>query len=159
MTTSNRRTITMERTYRASIDDVWELWTTIEGIESWWGPVGFTTEVVQLDLRPGGKLRYAMTATAPDQIAFMNSVGMPLTTNATLTYTEVTATQRLAYVHLADFIPDVTPYDVATLVEFHVEGPMVRMVMTFDAMHDDVWTERSVMGQESQLTKFEKALA
>ena len=27
--------IVIERTYEASIEDVWELWTTREGIESW----------------------------------------------------------------------------------------------------------------------------
>ena len=38
--TENQRNarITIERTYRASVEDVWDLWTTKEGIESWWGP-------------------------------------------------------------------------------------------------------------------------
>ena len=30
------RRISLERTYKASIDDVWDLWTTKEGLESWW---------------------------------------------------------------------------------------------------------------------------
>lgn len=33
-----RRRITIERTYQAPIEDLWDLWTTKEGIESWWGP-------------------------------------------------------------------------------------------------------------------------
>ena len=33
--------IVIERTYVASIEDVWELWTTKEGIESWWVLAGF----------------------------------------------------------------------------------------------------------------------
>jgi hypothetical protein len=157
MTSKTR--ITIERTYKASVEDVWDLWTTKEGIESWWGPDGFTTRVLKLDPRAGGELRYAMTATAPAQIEFMKKVGMPLTTEALLTYTEVTAHGRLAYIHLADFIPGVEPYDVATTVEFHSIGQNVRMVLTFDAMHDEVWTERAVMGHESQLGKLEKAIA
>lgn len=36
------RKIVIERKYAASIEDVWELWTTKEGIESWWGPDGFS---------------------------------------------------------------------------------------------------------------------
>jgi uncharacterized protein YndB with AHSA1/START domain len=160
--TTNNKTkprITIERTYKASVEDVWDLWTTKEGIESWWGPDGFTTEVLQLDLRAGGELRYAMTATAPAQIEFMKKVGMPLTTEGRLTYREVTTHRRLGYIHLADFIPGVEPYDVATTVEFHSNGQSVRMVLTFDAMHDEVWTERAVMGHESQLGKLEKAIA
>lgn len=160
-TTTNKTKprITIERTYKASVEDVWHLWTTKAGIESWWGPDGFTTKVLNLDLRAGGELRYAMTATALPQIEFMKKAGMPLTTEGRLTYTEVTPHQRLAYIHLADFIPGVAPYDVATTVEFHSSGQNVRMVLTFDAMHDEVWTERAVMGHESQLGKLEKAIA
>ena len=37
--------IVIERAYDASIKDVWALWTTREGIESWWGPEGFHKEI------------------------------------------------------------------------------------------------------------------
>ena len=154
----SKRRITIERTYEASLQDVWELWTTRYGIESWWGPDGFTTKVLELDLRAGGKLRYEMTATGPDQVHFMKSAGMPLTTEGRITYTEVVERKRLAYTHLADFIPRVEPYDVATVVEFHLLGKDVRMVLTFDAMHDEIWTRRAVMGHESQLGKLEMVI-
>src|SRR5205823_13949104 len=49
----DRPKLTVERTFRASIDEVWELWTTKDGIESWWGPDGFSVAVRDLDLRPG----------------------------------------------------------------------------------------------------------
>jgi hypothetical protein len=107
-----RRRITLERTYQAPVEDVWELWTTKEGIESWWGPDGFAVKVRKLDLRPGGELLYAMTAIAPAQVAFMKQAGMPLTTEAQITYAEILAPRRLAYTHRADFIPGVEPYDV-----------------------------------------------
>lgn len=61
--------------------------------------------------------------------------------------------RRLAYVHLTDFIPGVEPYDVATVVELHPDARGVRMVLTVDAMHDELWTQRSVMGWESELGK------
>lgn len=154
-----RGRITIERTYKACIDDVWSLWTTKPGIESWWGPVGFSTKVLKLDLRPGGELRYAMTATARAQVEFMKHAGMPLTNEGRITYREVVNQRRLGYIHLADFIPGVEPYDVATLVEFHSNGSSVHMVLTFDAMHDEEWTKRAVMGHESQLDKLEKAIA
>ncbi len=83
---------------------------------------------------------------------------MPLTTVGQITYTEVVSEKRLAYMNLADFVPDVAPYDVATLVEFHVVGKDVRMVLTFDVMHDEQWTQRAVMGHESQLGKLERLL-
>lgn len=148
----------MERTYTAALEDVWDLWTTREGIESWWGPDGFEVKVRHIDLRPGGELRYAMTAVGPPQVQFMKSARLPLTTQARLTYTEIVPRRRLAYVHLADFIPGVKPYDIATTVNLHPSGSGVRMILTFDAMHDEEWTHRAVMGRESELGRLAKAL-
>jgi uncharacterized protein YndB with AHSA1/START domain len=154
----SKRRITLERTFKASIEDVWDLWTTKEGIESWWGPDGFSVTVRKLDLRPGGVLEYAMTAVAPPQVEFMKKAGMPLTTEAKITYAEVVPPRRLAYVHLTDFIPGVEPYDVSTAVELTPSGDSVHLVMTFDAMHDEEWTQRAVMGWEMEFGKLAKVL-
>ncbi len=155
----SRRRITLERVYDADLQDVWDLWTTKEGIESWWGPGGFAVTVRTLDLRPGGLLLYAMTAIDPPQVEFMKKAGMPLTTEARITFTEVVPTRRLAYVHLADFIPGVEPYDVATVVELAPTPQGIRMTLTFDAMHSDEWTQRAVMGWESELGKLAALVA
>ena len=155
---TSKRKITIERTYKAAPQKVWDLWTTKEGIESWWGPDGFTVKVRKLELRPGGELQYAMTAIAPAKVEFMKQAGMPLTTEARATYGEIAVSQRLAYTHRADFIPGVEPYDIATVVEFHPKGQSVRMVLSFDAMHDEEWTQRAVMGWESELGKLEKTI-
>ncbi|HWA72696.1 MAG TPA: SRPBCC domain-containing protein [Polyangiaceae bacterium] len=156
---NKKRRVTLERVFRASLEEVWDLWTTKEGIESWWGPEGFQVTVRKLDLRAGGELLYAMTAVGPGQVEFMKKAGMPVTTEARITYTEVVAPVRLSYVHLTDFIPGVDPYDVATVVELHASGDSVRMQLTFDAMHSDEWTQRAVMGWESELGKLEGVLA
>lgn len=148
-----KKRVTLERVYRADIRDVWELWTTKDGIESWWGPGGFAVTVRKLDLRPGGELLYAMTAVAPPQVEFMKKAGMPLTQECRITFTEIVPLQRLAYVHLTDFIPGVEPYDVATVVELQRTPDGVRMVLTFDAMHNDEWTNRATMGWEGELGK------
>jgi uncharacterized protein YndB with AHSA1/START domain len=154
-----RRRITLERVYPADVQDVWDLWTTKDGIESWWGPGGFAVTVRKLDLRPGGELLYSMTATGPSQIGFMKKAGMPLTQELRITFTEIVPLRRLAYIHLADFIPGVEPYDVATVVELQRVAEGVRMALSFDAMHSDEWTERAVMGWNSELGKLEALIA
>ena len=53
---AGKQSITIERIYKAAIEDVWALWTTKDGIESWWGPGGFSVSVRKLDVRPGGDL-------------------------------------------------------------------------------------------------------
>lgn len=155
----SERKIVIECTYRASIENVWELWTTKEGIESWWGPEGFSVKVRELDLRAGGEMHYAMTAVDPAQVQFMKQAGMPLTTEAKLTYTEIVPGKRIAYTHRADFIPGIEAYNVGNKVEFFVAGGNVRMVLTLDPMHSDEWTQRAVMGMESQLGKLAGVIA
>jgi uncharacterized protein YndB with AHSA1/START domain len=155
---ATRRRLTIERTWKAPIEDVWALWTTKEGIESWWGPEGFTVTVHTLDLRAGGEITFAMTATAPEQVAFMKQAGMPVTTETRLIYTEVAAPRRLAFRNPVDFIPGVAPYDVETEVALTATDAGVRMVLTFDAMHDAEWTERMVQGRNSELVKLARVL-
>jgi len=145
--------VSIERTFNAAIEDVWELWTTKDGIESWWGPPGFEVKVRRLDVRRGGKLFYAMTAVASDQIEFLKKAGMSLTTESLVTYTDVVPLKRLAFTQLADFIPNVKPYEVATTVELSTHPQGVAMVLTLDAMHDEYWTKMAVMGWESELDK------
>jgi uncharacterized protein YndB with AHSA1/START domain len=153
-----RRRVSIERTFKAAIEEVWELWTTKDGIESWWGPDGFEVKVRKLDVRPGGELLYDMTAVAPDQIEFMKKAGMSVTTPSFVTYTEVVPLNRLAFTQLADFIPNVKPYQVAMTVEFETSPQAVRMVLTLDAMHDEYWTNMAVMGWENELDRLEKRL-
>lgn len=156
-----RRKISLERIFDAPAEEIWEiweLWTTAKGIESWWGPDGFAVEVHQLDLRPGGELTYAMTATATEQIDFLKKAGMPLTQEVRATYTDVAPFKRLAFTQIADFIPNVKPYEVAMTVEFDSVPEGVRMVLTLDAMHDERWTQLAVMGWESELGKLAKLL-
>jgi uncharacterized protein YndB with AHSA1/START domain len=155
---ASRRKLTFERTFRARAEDVWDLWTTKAGLESWWGPDGFTTTVRKLELRPGGGFEYTMTATAPAIIEGMKAAGLPLTSVAHGTYTEVTPPRRLAYKTVADFIPGVAPYEVAAVVEIHTTAHGVRMVVTEDAMHDEQWTQMSAMGMNSSLDKLVKVI-
>ena len=154
-----RAQFSIERSYGASVDEAWALWTTKAGIESWWGPEGFDVIVLSLDLRPGGELVYLMTATGPEQVAFMERAGMPLSTETKVAYTEVSPPTRLAYKTIADFVPGVSAYDVATVVELQETAGGVKLIITFDAMHDEIWTARARAGHESQLRKLDRVLA
>ena len=72
----HRGTVTVERSYRASLAEIWDLWTTKDGFESWWGPQGFRVAVTELDARGGGGvLLYEMVADTPEMIAAMKRMG------------------------------------------------------------------------------------
>ena len=155
----SRRMITIERTFNAAIEDVWALWTTADGIESWWGPEGFRVKVCTLELRRGGALHYDMLAVGPDQIAFMKKAGMPLSQLTRATYKEVKPHARLAFDCVVDFVPGVEPYETATVVELAARGVDTHLVLTIEAMHDERWTQMAVMGWESELGKLAQTLA
>jgi uncharacterized protein YndB with AHSA1/START domain len=148
----------LERTYPVDPARLWPLWTTPAGIESWWAPDGFRVDVRELDLRPGGSLRYAMTAVGGEQVAFMESIGMPPTTESRKTFTAVEEPRRLAYDSLVDFVPGVAPYWFGTVVELKPVDGGTRAVMTVDPLHDEEWTQRLVAGRSNELENLGRAL-
>jgi len=153
-----RGAINIERTFKTTTKELWDLWTTRKGLESWWGPDGFTTRVFRLDLHPGGEFEYEMTATAPEQVETMKKANLPLTSRAHGTYVEVTPLRRLAYRTVADFIPGVEAYEVGAVIDFHVVPQGVRLTISEDAMHDEEWTRMSEMGMSSSLDRLARLI-
>jgi uncharacterized protein YndB with AHSA1/START domain len=148
--------IVIERTYRANIKDVWALWTTKAGFESWWGPQGFRADVQELDARTGGALRYDMVADTPEMIATMKQMGHPPSHATRSRYTEVKPHTRLVLTNVIDFLPGVATYESHITVDFVSTGDTVRMVVTLDAMHNDEFTKMQEEGFSSQLAKLDK---
>ncbi|NJN58077.1 MAG: hypothetical protein HC879_11580 [Leptolyngbyaceae cyanobacterium SL_5_9] len=54
------RQIVITRVFNAPRELVFRVWTETKHIEQWFGPKGFTTRVVENDLRPGGQWLYIM---------------------------------------------------------------------------------------------------
>lgn len=149
-------TITLRRSLTVPPERVWALWTTPDGIGAWWAPNGFRTVVDTLDLRPGGTLDYTMTATGPEQVAFMEQAGMPLSTRSLKRFTEVVAPRRLAYVSVIDFVPDVAPYEHLTVVTLERTASGTDVVMEVEPLHDEDWTGRIVAGRTNELDNLER---
>jgi len=137
---------------------IWELLTTAAGLQEWWAPDGFETRVSELELRPGGQLRYTMTATAPEQVAFMRSTGNPLSTELRKTFTEVAPPTRLAYLSLIDFVPDHEPYEHLTTIDIEPAGDRTNVVMTVDPLHEETWTQQHRAHRGSELDNLEAAI-
>jgi uncharacterized protein YndB with AHSA1/START domain len=149
----------IERTYRARVEDVWALWTTKAGFESWWGPEGFRVEVHALEARVGGTLQYDMIADSPEMIAAMKEMGRPASHSTRSRFTEVKLRERLVLTNVIDFIPGVETYESDIAVDFSAVGDTVRMVVTLDGMHSDEFTKMQKEGFTSQLTKLDKRFA
>jgi uncharacterized protein YndB with AHSA1/START domain len=57
---SAAREIAFTRVFDAPRELVWQAFTKRERMAQWWGMKGFTTRVLELDLRPGGAFLYVM---------------------------------------------------------------------------------------------------
>lgn len=154
----SRNAVRLQRTYDAPAQIIWEMWTSPAGLEQWWGADGFETRVTDLQLRPGGQVTYTMTATGPEQVAFVNSLGLPLTSAFRRTFTEVVAPLRLAYLSLIDFVPGQEPYEHLTVVDIEPAGGRTRVVMTIDPLHDETWTEEYRAHRDNELDNLEAAI-
>ena len=154
-----RPKLTLERTYDASPEEVWEVLTTSEGIEAIMGPDGFKAEVQKLDLRPGGRLEWVMTAVGKEQVEYMTKAGLSLVTQQQARFVVVDPPRRLVTIDIADFVPGVEPYEVETVFDLEPVEAGTRLVVTFDAMHDALWTENAKLGREQELRKIGEFLA
>ncbi len=149
--------IVVERTYKARVEELWDLWTTKEGFESWWGPQDFRADVLVLEARQGGALYYDMVANTPEMVAAMKSMGQAASHKTRGTFTEFKPHERLVLTHIIDFLPGVKPYDSTMVVEFiPVSDGRVRMVITLSPMHDAKTSKMQQDGLTSQLSKLDK---
>ena len=60
MSDLSKRTLTLERTFDAPIDLVWQAWTQPEHIANWWGPKGMETKVITHEFKAGGQWKFVM---------------------------------------------------------------------------------------------------
>jgi uncharacterized protein YndB with AHSA1/START domain len=151
-----RAKIVFERTYRASVEELWDMWTTKEGFESWWAPEGCRVEVQTLEARLGGRFVYDMIGDTPETIAAMAQLGLPPSHPDRCRFSEFRPHQSLALTQMMDFIPGVKPYDFTMRVEFFPSGEHVRMVVTVDPLHNEEWTGLSRQVFTYQLGKLDK---
>ena len=148
--------IVIERTYNASVEELWALWATKQGFESWWGPEGFRVEVHALEPVSGGQLHYDMIADSAEAIAAMKSMGQPLSHNTHGKFDEFKPHSRLTLKHVIDFIAGVEPYESLIEVDFEPLGDQARMTVTIHPHRDGHWTRMATEGFRSQLTKLDR---
>lgn len=151
--------IRFERVYDASVEDVWALWTTKEGLAEWFAPEGMHFEVSILELRVGGTFDHVMTAVGAEQVAYLANLDRPPSAWVSGRFLEVERHRRLRIRFDIDFVPGVDSYPYDMLVELHPEAGQVRMILTADRHPDPEMTRGAIVGFTSQLQRFDLAVA
>ncbi len=80
--------VVVKRTFDAPPDRVWRAWSNPADVRQWWGPIGFTCPVAEMDVRVGGRSLVAMRA--PQEFGGQDMY-------STWTYTTLVPNARIEY--------------------------------------------------------------
>ncbi|HEY0828857.1 MAG TPA: SRPBCC domain-containing protein [Bacilli bacterium] len=84
--------LVITRVFNAPRDLVFKVWSEVEHLKNWWGPIGFKLSYAKLDFRPGGSFHYKMESPdgfemwgkfvyheieSPEKIVWVNSFSDP----------------------------------------------------------------------------------
>lgn len=149
--------LTFERVYDATVEDLWALWTTKDGLEAWFAPEGYRVDIHALEVRAGGAFVHEMTAEREDQIAYLTGAGRPRSQRVNGSFVEVVPHERLHLRMTVDFMPGVAPHPIDIEVTFTAAGARAQMVVKVGG-HPDFEIERLAgVAMTGQLRNFELA--
>jgi uncharacterized protein YndB with AHSA1/START domain len=137
MTTMARKSegeLVITRVLAAPRDLVFTMWTEREHAIRWWGPKDFTTELLDLDVTPGGAWRACMRA--PDGTDYWQH-GV---------FREVAAPERLVFTFIWDAQPEQEMLVTLTFTERDGKTEMSFRQAPFDSVesrdsHAEGWNE------------------
>lgn len=144
------REIVTTRVLNAPRELVFKVWTDPEHVAEWWGPIGFTNTIYEMEVRPGGVWRFMMHG--PDGIDYPNKI----------VFSEVVEPERLVYTHGSDDENDPLIFNVT--VTFEAQGDKTKLTMRtiFDtaAERDRIVKEvGAIEGAIQTFNRFENHLA
>ncbi len=122
------RELVFTRVFDAPRELVFKVWTDPKHIVEWWGPRGFRTESLDMDVRPGGAWRLIMHG--PDGRDYRNRI----------VYMEVVRPERLVYKHAGEEQDESVRFQVTVTFEDAGGKTKLTMRMLFEtgAERDDV---------------------
>jgi uncharacterized protein YndB with AHSA1/START domain len=156
MTTRNEPSTTadrefrMSRVYDAPREVVWQAWTDPEQAALWWGPDGFTTTTLEMDVRTGGRWRYIMHG--PDGVDYPNLQE----------FIEVLRPERLVYRHSDDTESPASEFRTTVTFGARENGTEVTMVLLFASAEERtrvVGESGAVEGGSQHLARLAEHLA
>jgi uncharacterized protein YndB with AHSA1/START domain len=139
--------VEITRVFNASIEAVWQLWTTSSLVEQWWGPDHFTCPFAKINFQEGATSLVSMQA----PISFGGQ-----THYNTWTYTKIVLHERIEFIQkFADKDGNIVH---PTLVGMPEDFPVhVKTIVTFRSIADSqtemTVTELADFGQMSHFAK------
>ena len=114
------REIVLVRVLDAAREAVFGAWTDADAFCEWFGPEGYTCTLREMDVRPGGRARFDMTA--PDGTLYTNRFD----------YLELIPGERLVFDHGSDVDDDPARFRVTITLDEQADG---KTVLTLRQLH------------------------
>ena len=130
---ATRDAVVIERTFDASAELIWQMWTDPMHFKAWYGPDGATIPVAKMDVRVGGRRLVSMEMETPGGLMQMWFTGeyREVVMNKRLVFTESMSDEDgNALSPQAMGMPEGHPATTEVIVELEGVGGRTRMVMT-----------------------------
>jgi uncharacterized protein YndB with AHSA1/START domain len=157
------KNVFVTRVFNAPIERVWQAWSEPEPFMGWWGPMGFTCPVANLDFREGGTSLICMRA--PQEYGGMDMYN-------TWTYEKIVPIAQIEFIqHFSDAegnvvdpaaqgLPPDIPREVRHVITFKsLDDNQTEITVTEFGYTSDQVVEMSKMGMEQCLDKLAAILA
>lgn len=125
------REVVLVRVLDAPRQAVFAAWTDADAFCQWFGPDGFTCVVHEMDVRPGGRARFDMTAA--DGTLYTNRFD----------YLEVVPGERMVMDHGSDVDDDPSRFRVTLTFDEQADG---KTVLTLRQLHPSAEQRAAVIG-------------
>jgi len=132
--------VTIERSFGAPVDLIWQMWTDPEHFAAWYGPDGATIPIVKMDVRVGGTRLVCMEVQTPNGPMRMWFTGeyREVVENARLVYTESMSDENGNVLSPEELgMPAGYPTTTEVRVDFEEVGGRTKMVMTHAGVPGD----------------------
>lgn len=138
-------TLHLTRTFPAPREKVFRAWTDPAELKKWFGPEGYATPIVEVDLRVGGQYRLGMMKLPGGDVLYV--VG---------TYREVRPPEKLVYTWRWEAAPEAE--ETVVSVEFRDRGGSTEVFLTHELFATEKARDDHEKGWSSSLVRLSKAL-
>lgn len=142
MANAESKTLTIERTFNAPLEKVWQAWTDEKQVQKWWGPYGVTNPTCEWDAKVGGKIHIVMLA--GEELGELAGQRWPMQG----VFKEVEASKRLVFSNQAIDNDGNILIDGLTTVDFEAEGGQTKVTITVVAKPVSPVAEQMIAGMD-----------
>ena len=157
MNSSQAHDVIVTRVFEAPVERVWKAWSDPNDVMQWWGPIGFSCPLANMDFREGGTSLLCMRA--PQEFGGQDFFN-------TWTYSRIEPRKRIEFTHrftdqngrMVDpaqiGIPPGVPKEVRHVITFEeLDGDQTEMTVTEYGYSSEQARDLSKLGMEQCLDK------